>query len=163
MSNPGFTRIILNGNPYDIPDQSTSPTWGEQVHDYLIALNTFVQGIAGENDVINAQLQFSVPPTSFQDLNNVQIDPLLSAGGIVTYNAQVITSAVTSYEQGQFYAVYKGSNPTNQKFEIALQRVGDADVDFNITDAGQIQISCVPPTGTWDTLNVRINVRAFDL
>jgi len=140
--------IIIGGTTINIPSSGESPNWAPAIIEAFQAIQNTLNSFAGPYDVpsqifvmtSNANTNVSLPNLTFPS-SNVQ-------GAIITYSVYRNTSSVTATETGQIFINYNATNPTNSKWEISQELVGDAQVSFNITDIGQVQFSSVLLAGT---------------
>lgn len=130
------TPVTINGTIYNIPSQSQSPPWGDDLHDLLVAITTQAASVSGPSDI---------PVTSFTVANNIAsvanvtglfFDPTLVRGAIVDYSIYRSSSTTELSETGQMMLTYKSTAGT---WELAPFHTGSSGVVFSITNAGQVQ------------------------
>lgn len=71
------------------------------------------------------------------------------------------TSLNTAVEGGTINIVYNPAGPTGNKWQIDRKYLGDASIDFNVTDTGQIQFSTSALSGTSHTGLITFSAQAL--
>lgn len=66
----------------------------------------------------------------------------------IKYTVFRSTSTNTAYETGNMIVTYSSANGVGNLFELTQERQGDALINFNVTDAGQVQYTCSTVAGT---------------
>lgn len=156
--------LVVNGVPYEFPEQGETPTWGKEVTDWAEAVTNTLSGVVGQYDVLNQIFLLSNSSTAFFDINNFALDPALVQGAIVDYSIRRLTATTGAAEAGTLYLSYNPFNAVGEKWEIAQSFAGEARCTFNVTDAGQAQIKVddlLPGTGF--TGRLRFTVRALEV
>lgn len=156
--------LVVNGVPYDFPEQGETPTWGEQTTAWATAVTDTLGGVVGQYDVLNQIFLLSNSSTAFFDINNFSLDPALVQGAIVDYSIRRLTATTGVAEAGTMYLSYNPFGAPNQKWEVAQTFAGDARCTFNVTDAGQAQIKVDDLlAGTGFSGRLRFTVRALEV
>lgn len=160
----GFLALQIGGTIYFLPENSTSPSWGEELSSLIEALVAEVNGLVSPFDILNRLTILTTAPTAFTDLPNITLDPAVVNGGILTYSARYTTSSITASEVGEAFITYVSSNPVSAKFDIAKSNGAGAGILFYVTDQGQLQTSLTGSVaGTGFNMRLRMTLKAFEL
>lgn len=81
------------------------------------------------------------------NIPSFQFPPSEVKGAFVNYTIARVTSTASGYETGKLMLSYNPDNPTNNKWEIQREYIGEASVTFTITDAGQVRFSSTSLSG----------------
>lgn len=147
-------KITIRGTEIEIPSSGASPSWAPAIVEAFQAIADAVNLSAGT---------FDVPPQTisidaYNSSSNIDIDNLIFPPSDVrattifytvyrqTSNSGPIDAQEVS-EAGTLECVYNNSRPSNQKWEIGRMGEGDAKINFNMTDLGQLQFSTTALTG----------------
>lgn len=146
--------LTIKGTPIQIPESGGSPNWAPGVIDALQALTDAVNSITGTYDI--------APQVQNIDANNNSTNVTVAN---LAFPVSEVRSATIFYsvyrktndsgpadgqevaEGGSIQIVYNASNPTNNKWELACYKAGEANISFSITDLGQLRFSTTPLTG----------------
>jgi hypothetical protein len=147
-------KLIIKGTPVNIPDSAASPNWAPGI----------IQGFEVIADALNSVVgSFDIPPqTQNIDANNSSTNVNISNLSFPTSEVRAATIYYSVYrktepsgppdgqevsEAGTLEIVYNESRPSTQKWEVVRSGAGDAQIDFNVTDLGQVQFSTTALTG----------------
>jgi hypothetical protein len=147
-------KLIIQGTPIEFPSSGSSPNWAPGVIEAIQALADAVNSITGAYDV----------PPQVQNIDqnnlstNVEVNNMIFPfqevrGATVFYTVYRKTEnsgppdGVELAEAGTIQIVFNNANPTNNKWEIQREYVGNAKISFNITDVGQMRFSTEEITG----------------
>jgi hypothetical protein len=72
------------------------------------------------------------------------------------------TTTTEVVEAGTILLAYNASNSVGNKWEISVDKVGDASCTFSITDAGQVQLTNTALGGTGHTGTVGFTAQVLD-
>jgi hypothetical protein len=146
--------LIIKGTAITLPASASSPNWAPAIIAAFRALTDAVNSVTGTYDVA-AQVQNIDANNSSTDvtIDSLQF-PVTDVRSVVVYYSVFRTTEDSGPPDGESVAeggtitvVYNPENPVNNKWEIAQQKVGDAQITFTITDTGQFQFSTTPLTG----------------
>jgi hypothetical protein len=147
-------RLLIKGTAINFPDSAASPNWAPAVIEAVEALTDAVNSVTATYDV--------PPQTQNIDANNSSNDVPVNN---LSFPATDVRAATIYYsvhrqtedsgppdgqqvtEAGTLEISYNDSRPVNQKWELVRTGQGDALIDFEITDVGQITFSTRPLTG----------------
>jgi hypothetical protein len=146
--------LIIKGTSIEIPSSAQGPNWAPGIIEALSALTDAINGVTGTYDVPPQVQNIDANNSS----SNVDVDDLVfpvsevrSATIFYSVHRQTEDSGSGDQEEvsegGIITIVYNASNSTNNKWEIAQQKAGEADISFTVTDLGQVQFSTTALTG----------------
>lgn len=141
--------INIQGTIISFPDSAASPNWAEAVDQFAKAVEGALGSVVGAFDV--APQALIIDP--YNPGTNIDITPLsfpVSSvrSAFIRYAVFRSTTATSVYESGELLVVYNPNGPINNKWEIAQRLVGDAQITFSITDAGQVRFSTIALAGS---------------
>jgi hypothetical protein len=149
-------KITIKGTVINIPAVSSSPNWGQAIIDAFTATADAVNAFAGTYDVAPQTKNIDIYNTSsFIDINNL-VFPQPDVRGVTvfyTVSRKTVETTVGAAdgqelsEVGTLECVYNGSRGTGLKWEIGRMGEGNANINFNVTDAGQVQFTTTALTG----------------
>jgi len=148
--------ITIKGTPIAIPSSGQSPNWSPAIIEAFQALADAVNVFTGTFDVAPQAKNIDIYNASSNiDIDNLIFPPTDVRAVTVFYTVyRKTTESVPLAGDGQEVAesgtleiVYNNSRPSNQKWEIGRMGEGDAFIDFNVTDLGQVQFSTTALTG----------------
>lgn len=146
--------ITVKGTKINIPSSGQAPNWAPAIVEAFQALADAVNTFSGSFDV--------APQTQAIDAFNpgtdISIDNLVfpssevrSATIYYTVYRKTIDSGppdgVELAEAGTLEIVYNNSNTTGSKWMVGRIGEGDAMIDFDVNDLGQVLFSTQPVTG----------------
>jgi hypothetical protein len=147
-------KIIIKGTIIDIPSSGTSANWAPAVIEAFQALADAVNVFTGTFDVSpQAQSIDAFNPGTNIDLDNLVFPPSEVRSATVYYTVYRKTEdsgppdGLEVSEAGTLEVVYNSSRPNGEKWEVARMGEGEAFINFNMTDLGQIQFSTEAITG----------------
>jgi hypothetical protein len=135
--------LTIQGTPIDFPDDGNSPDWAGTVIQFAQAVTLALSGLTSPGDLGKNYF----PLTSAQNpVTNLAItgfvfDPTSLRSVYARYYVFRTTDMVTVAEAGTFTMVYNPTNPTGSMWETSQSFVGNAQVTFTVTDAGQVEIT----------------------
>lgn len=141
-------QITISGQVIDFPDVAQSPVWAEAIIQFAEAVESALSSVAGAFDVApqlytmvsNANTNVALPSLSFPT-SQVQ-------GALITYSVYRTTNSTKVSEFGTLEITYNPDGPINNKWEIAREFTGNAQVTFTVTDTGQVEFSSTALTGS---------------
>lgn len=144
--------MTIQGTPITIPTAGSSPDWAEAIDEFAVAVEEALDTVIGSFDVAPQALIID----SYNPGTNIQIAALSFPTAAVRavfirYSVFRSTNLTSVYETGELNAVYNPSGPTNNKWELANQLVGNGDITFTMTDTGQVEFSTTAIAGTGHT------------
>lgn len=152
--------IVIKGTIINLPSSGNSPNWSPAIIEAFQALADAVNTFAGSFDVPpQTQSIDAFNPGTNIDIDNLVFPPSEVRSATIYYTVYRKTTdsgppdGVEVVEAGTLEIAYSNSRPNSQKWEIGRMGVGDAKVDFVVTDLGQVQfltntVSGINHTGT---------------
>lgn len=149
-------KIVIKGTTINIPDTGASPQWAPAIIEAFQALTDAVNVFSGTFDVAPQTKNID----AYNSSSNIDVDNLIFPPSDV----RAVTVFFTVYrkttdttlgsgdgqevtETGTLEMVYNSSRPANQKWEVGRIGEGEAFIDFNVTDLGQVQFTTTSLTG----------------
>ena len=135
--------LTIQGTVIAFPDSSSAPNWAPAVIDFAEAVEEALDGVVGSFDVSpRVQVIDALNPGTAEVLSlSFSTSDVRSA--VITYSVFRTATApsTTAYEAGTLTIVYSPNNPTNSKWEVQREAVGDGECDFTVSDVGQVSIT----------------------
>jgi hypothetical protein len=140
--------ITIGSQVINFPNSSASPDWSPAIIQFAKAVSQILNTVSGAFDVPNQTFTIDIynPGTNI-DIPALAFPITQVRAASVNYSVFRQTSTTTAYETGIILAVYNPSNPPGSAWEFNIQRVGDAQITFNILDSGQVQFTTQTLTG----------------
>lgn len=147
-------KITIKGTVINIPNSGASPNWSPAVIEAFEALADAVNAVTGTYDV--------APQTQNIDLNNSSLNVSLNNLVFPSVDVRAATIYYTVFrstedsgigdneslvEAGTLEISFDDTRPVDQKWELVRMGQGEAKIDFNVTDLGQIRFSTTALTG----------------
>lgn len=142
-------KINIQGNIIEIPESGQSPNWAPGIIEAFQAIEAALQGVAGPFDVPPQLLTIdSYNPGINIDMPNFSFPTSDVRAVSIVYSVYRNTTSTTVVESGNIQIVYNPAGPVNNKWEIARDYVGDAQISFSITDLGQMRFTTTALAGS---------------
>lgn len=141
--------ITIQGNVILFPDSGTPENWAPAVDAFAEAVQDALAGVVGPADVSPQVFTIDLyNPGSNVNIPNLTFSTTIVRSAVIKYSVYRSTDVASAYEAGTLTVVYNPNGLTGQKWEMGQQFIGDGDIEFNITDVGQVQMSTTALTGT---------------
>lgn len=152
-------KITIRGQVIDFPVSGDSPDWGPAVTEFAQAVEDAINSISGAFDVAPQvqSIDASNPGTNIE-VTGLIFPPTDVQGTTIFYAVYRQTDSVSASEAGQLEIVYDNGSGT---FNFTRTGVGDAFIDFDITNTGQIRYTTQTLAGINHT--GRITFRALSV
>jgi hypothetical protein len=136
--------VTINGIPIDYPDTGEAPVNSETQIQFAEAVEAALSGLISTGDVSKQSftLNASHNAASNVTLTGLSFSNAVVRAGFIRYAVyREVTQPAYAYEAGEMTVVYNANNPTNQKWELQQERVGDASISFTVDDNGQFSFT----------------------
>lgn len=156
-------QVIIQGTVIDFPEDGASPTWAPALVQFAEAVESALANFVGTFDV-SPQI-FNIDAfnnVANQDITNLSFSTTEVRSVVIEYYVFRQTDSTNASESGVIYANYNDNLPTNSKWELSRQFVGDGEIDFNITDTGQVQFSTTALAGSNHTGNIGFSAKTLE-
>lgn len=147
-------QLIIKGTAIEVPSSGQSPNWSSGIIEALQALTDAVNSVTGTYDVAPQVQNIDANNNSTNvTIANLAFPPSEVRSATIFYSVYRMTEdsgppdGQEVAEGGTITVVYNASNPTNNKWEIAQYKAGEANITFSITDLGQFRFTTSPLTG----------------
>ena len=157
--------ITISGTPIAFPSSAAAPNWASALISFAQLVETALASAAGTYDVAQQVYTMSSNQTdSDVNITNLLFDPTNVLGFVVEYTITRSTDSPTTItESGSITAEYNSTRSTGSKWQFIRDAVGDANITFGITDAGQVQYTLTAVDGgSSHTGEVLFRGRAMD-
>lgn len=146
--------IVIKGTRINLPSSGASPLWSPAIIEAFQALADAVNTFAGSFDVPpQTQSIDAFNPGTSIDIDNLVFPSSEVRSATVFYTVYRKTTdsgppdGVELVEAGTLELAYNNSRAVSEKWEIGRMGIGDASIDFAVTDLGQVQFTTQPITG----------------
>jgi len=148
--------ILIKGTPIAIPNSAAAANWSPAIIEAFQALADAVNVFTGSFDIAPQTKNIDIYNSSSNiDIDNLSFPPTDVRSMTVFYTTYRKTDESAPAagdnqevaESGTLICVYNNSRPSTQKWEISQVGPGDASIQFNVTDLGQVQFSTTALTG----------------
>lgn len=137
--------INIQGTIIEFPESGTSPDWAEAVDQFAEAVETALAGVVGPYDVSPQVMTINGPtynPTASSiDIPNLAFSTIAVRAAKIEIAVYRETTTSEVSENNTILIVYNDSNTPGTKWELSRETVGDASIDFTITDTGEVQFT----------------------
>jgi hypothetical protein len=135
--------ISIQGTTISIPNSGSSPNWSPAVIEAFQAIAEALASVTGDFDVSprTQTIDSLNPGTVVIDSLSFPTSEVRSV--IIRYSVFRTASSpsTTAYEAGTLTMVYSPNNPTNSKWEVQREAVGDGKCTFSVSDTGDVSIT----------------------
>ena len=128
--------LQVGSDIFKYPEQGTNPGWGEEATAWAEAVTDALKSVQGPNDILLTSAALANNITTLTNIPGFNFD---------TSDVQAVTAeffVIRVYDSGATTVAQSGSmagNYDGSTFYLTVQSVGDAGMDFDITNAGQVQ------------------------
>ena len=147
--------LTVNNNTFEYPTTGESPGWGGDATDWAIAVTDVLNTLVAPGDILQTSFVINNNVSSPIDVNRMSFDAGTVRAANITYSVNRTSddNPTSIIETGTIYLTYDSAASSGNKWILGQQKIGDAQVSFSITDAGQVQytssdIGTVNYTGT---------------
>ena len=142
-------KLNIQGTVVEIPSSGAAPNWSSGVIEAFQAIEGALQGVAGPFDVSPQILTIDAyNPGIIVDMPNFAFPTSDVRAVSIVYSVYRNTTLTTVVESGNLQMVYNPAGPVNNKWDVARDFVGDAQISFNVTDLGQVQFTTTTLSGS---------------
>lgn len=137
--------LIIGTEEFDFPVVGDSPDWGEQVTDWAEAVSDSLQNVQQPNDVLRTTALIANNQTTFASITGFSFD----TSEVISINSEfIITRTTVSPANNLVESGYIQGNFNGSTWIFTIESNGNAGVEFQITDGGQVQYKSTDVTGT---------------
>lgn len=141
--------ITIQGTIIDFPNSGASPNWAPAVIEFAQAVEEAIASAIGEFDVPPQVLTIdSSNPASNVDITALNFPTSDVRGVDIFYSVFRETDSTSAVESGTMTIVYNSDGSIGNKWELTREYTGPgAEIEFNITDTGQVQYTTTALSG----------------
>lgn len=145
-------ELVVNGQTIEFPSSAESPNWSSGVIQFAQAVTDALSVAIGPYDIPPQVMTIDAynPGTNINVLNLAFSTATVRSANI-RYAVYRSTSSTNAYEAGNLTIVYNPDGPVTNKWEIERDFVGNGQITFSITDAGQVRFTTATLAGTSHT------------
>jgi hypothetical protein len=125
--------LTVNNQTFSYPDSGESPNWGEDATEWDQAVTDVLSGVQGINDIPETSFALVDTATILTNITGLTFDITTTRAAFIAYSV-IKTAPSVLVEMGNINIIYDGSG-----WIFSRDVSGDANIDFNITAAGQVQ------------------------
>ena len=152
-------KLTIQGQTIEFPVSGDPADWGPAVTEFAQAVEEAINSISGAFDVApQVQSIDASNPATNVDVTGLIFPPTDVQGSTIFYAVYRQTDSVSVSEAGQLEVVYNNGSGT---FDFTRTGVGDAFIDFDITNTGQVRYTTSTLAGINHT--GRITFRALSV
>ena len=140
--------LTIRGNTFEYPTEGENPGWGGDATDWAIAVTEALGTLLGAGDILQTQALIGQDVSIPTNVNRLVFDGGTVRAANVMYQISRVSSDYPSgrIESGTLYLTYDAA--ATDKWLMNRIQVGDAQVNFTITNTGQIQYTAYNMSGT---------------
>lgn len=145
--------IIIQGTSINFPETGNSPIWSEAVLQFAEAVELALSGLTSVGDLGKEYFPLTGAhnPVTNLTITGFAFDPATVRSVNAKYYIFRQTTTTKVAETGTIIMIYNPSNSVGNKWEISIDKVGNAQSTITVTDAGQIQLTTTTLGGTTHT------------
>jgi hypothetical protein len=152
---PTTIPITIQNQVIDFPISASAPNWAPALVQFALAVQEAFLATIGPYDISPQSYDISsFNPASNQSILGLSFSTAAVRGAFIRYTVYRSTNTTTLAECGLMQIVYNPTNPVGHLWEVTREYAGDAQVTFNITDLGQVQMSSTTLSGTGYTAKI---------
>jgi len=149
--------VTIKGLGFTIPETGERD-WGTEVTSWIQQISSAVSDLTVAGDVKLISVSVSNNQGSVANIENLNFDTATIRHAIVEYAVYRVTTTEELSQTGNLYLTYKSNANT---WEIVDNAVGDAEITFTITNAGQVQYVTTNMGGSSYTGKMSFRGRVF--
>jgi hypothetical protein len=142
----------IRGTIITLPESAGSPNWAPALLAMFTAIQEALELSVGEADIAPQVLNIDAfNNATNQDVIGLAFSPSVVRSAEISYYVFRETTTNNAAETGTIYIEYNANNSVGQKWLFSRECVGNGSIDFNITDAGQVQFTTTALAGSSHT------------
>lgn len=153
--------IIIQGTPIEFPSSGESPNWAPAVIEFAQATEQALLSAVGPYDIAPRVFNLIDNTNSNLPITDLNFPTAAVRAGYINYSVFRTSDSETRSEVGNIICVFDSSKPVDKKWTVTRDYTGDASCTFKITDEGQVQITTVALSGTYDSGKVSFSAQAL--
>jgi hypothetical protein len=132
-------QIQIQGTVINFPSSGENPNWAPAVIEFAQLVEVALNAAIGPYDIAAQTYNIDAYNTGGIDIPNLSFDnSVVRSAKIVISTYRTNTSpSITVAETRDIDIVYNPTGPTNGKWEIEQERMGNASISFSVSDSGQ--------------------------
>lgn len=148
-------QIKIQNTIIDFPESGQSPNWAEPILSFAEAVELALASVVGPYDVPSQVLNIDAyNPGTDIEITALNFPSSEVRSAFIRYALYRETSVTSAYEAGEITIVYNPNGSVSSKWELVRQGVGDGQIDFSISDVGQMSFTTATLAGINHTGNL---------
>ena len=133
--------LTIGNQSFNYPDPGEEAGWGEDATGWAEAVTTALSALIGTGDILPST--YSIPNNSTnQDVVGLAFNSSEIRSANINYNVYRKSNTETGIaESGVMLLDLNDTGAVGQKWQLTIQKNGEAGVSFSVTDSGQIQVT----------------------
>lgn len=136
ISMADFTEVVLSGTTYQVPKNMSTPPWGEELADYLVALGSAYSALIGVGDITETGFIVANNQTVSAPVTGLTFDSSVVRSATISYSIYRTTSTTALREAGEVTVIYDSTATAGSKWVLQRDSMGDALVELTVSDTG---------------------------
>lgn len=147
----------------EVASSGESPNWASGIVEAFEAIEETLALFTGPFDVPQQSVNIDAfnPGVANTNITALNFPPSNVRAARIDYAIYRQTTTTTAYEAGQITIVYNASNPVTEKWELQRDAVGEAFIEFMISDTGQFSFTSTAIAGATHTGNIIFSASAI--
>jgi hypothetical protein len=134
--------LVIGVDSFEIPDQGDNADYGEVLTDFFEAVAEALSSVQQPNDILRTTAVIANNRTIFSPIVGFAFDTTEVRSINTEFIIQRSTSEGKLVESGLMQGLFDG-----ETWSFSIESMGNAEVEFEITDAGQVQYKSSLMTG----------------
>lgn len=141
---------LFGNTTVNLPNTGASPAWSPAILEAFAAISAALSGVVTAGDISkqSMELNSSQNPATDVTIPGMSFSTTIVRAGFIQYSVFRETDSTSVTEAGQIMVVYNADNSVGVKWDLQRQAVGDASIDFEISDAGQFSFTTSAISGS---------------
>jgi hypothetical protein len=137
-------RIEIQGTVIQFPSSGNPQNWAPALVEFAQLVESAISVAVGAFDIPSQTFNIDVYDIGGTDIPNLIFDntQVRSASVIISCYRTYDSPSTIKAETATIDIVYNPANPSTEKWEIAVERVGNSSITYSISDDGQFSFSC---------------------
>jgi hypothetical protein len=133
--------LVVNNITYNYPSPGEDPGWGEDATGWAEAVTEVLNSILGPGDLLETTFSVANNQATLANITGLFFNPSSVRAAVIEYSIYRVSTSNLSgnAESGVLEIIYDDSAAASNKWLIKRDHNGDAGIDIDILDSGQIQ------------------------
>jgi hypothetical protein len=151
--------LIVGDEEFEFPQQGENADYGEQITDWATAVSDALSTVQQPNDVLTTTASINNNQSAFTNIPGFSFN----TAEVISINAEYIVNRSTSSPAAKFTESGKiEGNFDGSAWTISHSADGEAGIEFDITNSGQIQYKTDDKTGSGYLGSIIFKAKVFN-